>query len=78
MVVVAQPVRASDCGSEGRGFKSPHPPEVPTNFVGTFFVCKFEVGKLVIKKQISKKLYSLAGLKLIRVTIRKIRFREYP
>ena len=26
MVVVAQLVRASDCGSEGRGFKSPHPP----------------------------------------------------
>jgi hypothetical protein len=27
MVVVAQLVRASDCGSEGRGFESHHPPE---------------------------------------------------
>jgi hypothetical protein len=26
MVGVAQLVRASDCGSEGRGFKSPHSP----------------------------------------------------
>ena len=26
MVVVAQLVRAPDCGSGGRGFKSPHPP----------------------------------------------------
>ena len=24
--VVAQLVRASDCGSEGRGFETPHPP----------------------------------------------------
>ena len=27
MVVVAQLVRASDCGSEGRGFETPHPPK---------------------------------------------------
>ena len=26
MVDVAQLVSASDCGSEGRGFESPHPP----------------------------------------------------
>ncbi len=26
MEVVAQLVRASDCGSEGRGFEPPHPP----------------------------------------------------
>ena len=35
MVVVAQLVRASDCGSEGRGFESHHPPnkkEVITSF----------------------------------------------
>ncbi len=25
-VVVVQPVRTSDCGSEGRGFESHHPP----------------------------------------------------
>ncbi len=28
MVGVAQLVRASDCGSEGREFKSPHPPQI--------------------------------------------------
>ncbi len=27
MVVVAQLVRASDCGSEGRGFEPRHPPQ---------------------------------------------------
>ncbi len=27
MVGVAQLVRASDCGSEGREFESPHPPQ---------------------------------------------------
>ena len=26
MVIVAQLVRASDCGSEGRGFETPHSP----------------------------------------------------
>ncbi len=29
MVVVAQLVRALDCGSKGRGFESPQPPKVP-------------------------------------------------
>jgi hypothetical protein len=29
LVVVAQPVRASDCGSEGRGFESHQPPKNP-------------------------------------------------
>ena len=41
MVVLAQLVRASDCGSEGRGFE-PHIP--PFNrkapFLGAFFVIK--------------------------------------
>ncbi len=27
MVIVAQLVRASDCGSEGRGFETPHSPK---------------------------------------------------
>ena len=30
-VVVAQLVRASDCGSEGRGFEPHQPPEKPRN-----------------------------------------------
>ena len=30
-VVVAQLVRASDCGSEGRGFEPHQPPESPGN-----------------------------------------------
>ena len=39
MVVVAQLVRASDCGSEGRGFESHLPPEKKVvNFLTTFFV----------------------------------------
>ncbi len=29
MVVIAQLVRASDCGSEGRGFESRFPPRLP-------------------------------------------------
>jgi hypothetical protein len=36
MVVVAQLVRASDCGSEGRGFESRHPPKVKK---AGFFSC---------------------------------------
>ena len=28
MAIVAQLVRASDCGSEGRGFESPHSPHL--------------------------------------------------
>jgi hypothetical protein len=43
MVVVAQLVRASDCGSEGRGFEPPHPPQIyPGNFPG-FFILSFSV-----------------------------------
>ena len=36
MVVVAQLVRASDCGSEGRGFEPHQPPEKPRNQFGDF------------------------------------------
>ncbi len=32
MEVVAQLVRASDCGSEGRGFETHHPPKVQGAF----------------------------------------------
>ncbi len=32
MVVVAQLVRASDCGSEGRGFETHHPPKKRLEF----------------------------------------------
>jgi hypothetical protein len=35
MVVLAQLVRASDCGSEGRGFESRIPPE-KAGFAGFF------------------------------------------
>ena len=41
MVVVAQLVRAPDCGSGGRGFDSHHPPKKSFDiFVGVFFICK--------------------------------------
>lgn len=40
MVIVAQLVRASDCGSEGRGFETRLSPKSksPENFSGLFFV----------------------------------------
>jgi hypothetical protein len=38
MVVVAQLVRASDCGSEGRGFESHLPPNKKATFESLFFV----------------------------------------
>ncbi len=39
MVVVAQLVRASDCGSEGRGFETHHPPKKKrTEFQCVFFI----------------------------------------
>lgn len=37
MVVVAQLVRASDCGSEGRRFESGHPPKTPAVSKGRLF-----------------------------------------
>ena len=43
MVDVAQLVRASVCGTEGRGFESRLPPSKP-DFSGFFFKC-FEVRK---------------------------------
>ncbi len=46
-VVVAQLVRASDCGSEGRGFESHHPPlKKRRNFV-SFFFCIFAEKKII-------------------------------
>jgi hypothetical protein len=40
MEVVAQLVRASDCGSEGRGFETLHPPrlKILKCLTGTFFI----------------------------------------
>ena len=35
MVVVAQLVRASDCGSEGRGFEPHLPPKLKTSILAT-------------------------------------------
>ena len=38
MVVLAQLVRASDCGSEGRGFEPHIPPWIKNNaFLGRYF-----------------------------------------
>ncbi|CAD0221716.1 protein of unknown function [Chryseobacterium sp. JV274] len=36
-VIVAQLVRASDCGSEGRGFETPHSPKESTLFKSVLF-----------------------------------------
>jgi hypothetical protein len=40
MVIVAQLVRASDCGSEGRGFETRLSPK-KSSVLKTFFVCSF-------------------------------------
>ena len=37
MVVVAQLVRASDCGSEGRGFETHHPPKIKNALIFNAF-----------------------------------------
>ena len=37
MVTIAQLVRASDCGSEGRGFETHHPPKVKAVIYDGFF-----------------------------------------
>ncbi len=42
MVVVAQLVRAPDCGSGGRGFESHHPPK-KKGALTPFFISKVEV-----------------------------------
>ena len=38
MVAVAQLVRASDCGSEGRGFETPRLPRNRLTLLGGFFI----------------------------------------
>ena len=38
MVDVAQLVRASDCGSEGRGFEAHLPPEIAPDNSGAIFL----------------------------------------
>ena len=48
MVVVAQLVRASDCGSEGRGFESRLPPQrllKPKGFGSFLFITPLEGGE---------------------------------
>ena len=40
MVVLAQLVRASDCGSEGRGFE-PHIPPGKSRLCGAFFMHEY-------------------------------------
>lgn len=49
MVAVAQLVRASDCGSEGRGFETHQSPTIP-DFSGIFFIRKLSpaLSKLLI------------------------------
>ena len=44
MVVVAQLVRASDCGSEGRGFEPPHPPQFNSDKLFRIFSCLIFTG----------------------------------
>ncbi len=48
MVVVAQLVRASDCGSEGRGFESHLPPKiVNSKRINDFFIVLKKIIKMM-------------------------------
>ena len=51
MVDIAQLVRASDCGSEGRGFESRFPPEPQLSTIGkeVFIFIRFVLGNHVLK-----------------------------
>ncbi len=47
-VVVVQPVRTSDCGSEGRGFESHHPPKKALKFSGLFYFYFMELTAIIL------------------------------
>ncbi len=48
MVIVAQLVRASDCGSEGRGFETHHSPHKKTlPNLEVFFVLSYERSAII-------------------------------
>ncbi len=49
MVVVAQLVRVSVCGSEGRGFEPHHPPKSSDENLGFFCVGKPKINKAARK-----------------------------
>ncbi len=51
MVDIAQLVRASDCGSEGRGFESRFPPkpQLSTTVNEVFIFIRFVLGNHVLK-----------------------------
>ena len=53
MVVVAQLVRAPDCGSGGRGFESHHPPKKKGAIELLFYFNSF--CKLLVKRSFGKK-----------------------
>jgi hypothetical protein len=58
MVIVAQLVRASDCGSEGRGFETPHSPlnfETLQEHLKGFFIVVFVNVKAFIILAITNK-----------------------
>ncbi len=48
MVVVAQLVRASVCGAEGRGFEPHHPPKSKSLFERRGFFCAFNFGEVLL------------------------------
>ncbi len=49
MVVVAQLVRVSVCGSEGRGFESHHPPKSSDENLSFFCFYKQKINKAIRK-----------------------------
>ena len=58
---VAQLVRASDCGSEGRGFESHHSPKTTNvmdkDFVKRFLTNRDETGRFIVKSLVTGKTY---------------------
>ena len=54
MVVVAQLVRAPDCGSGGRGFESHHPPYKEKSWFGSFFLIYKSWYRLLLKRSFGK------------------------
>lgn len=46
-VIVAQLVRASDCGSEGRGFETHHSPKESTLFESVLFILYLFEGEII-------------------------------
>src|SRR5690606_3550046 len=89
MVVVAQLVRASDCGSEGRGFETHHPPKkkrliIKSLFLFQYFGCEFYQETALsptieaIRVEIKNTLQNVAGSLNTNIPIRTVPIAPIP